>query len=309
MTIRRRNFLSMMAAAPLAANLTGLLAGCETPEPTKSSTFYVWVHGVFGITWMKPADPGKPANIRLVCPNLTAHSGGAHSYSIGRITATGEELYKLEKSGSSKSEYTFEGLKPGSEGSITPLKVGAPALHGTLHSDFDGYAFYLPSPSKIISLRSFFANFKCSGDCTSFPQGDMWLPMVHVFAYEDVTPEKVSLTSSASKKSVWGGKKSNHCHLFVEPENIQMEDEKYDAALKALRACFDKAEDISIEDREPCLRLDDVLGFCDDLREQFYLYEWRNQNPCSIGRAKNGGKPGEKTYKPQGCPQFWVIES
>jgi hypothetical protein len=310
MTIRRRNFLSMMAAAPFAASIAGLLDGCSSETPSQSSRYYVWAHGIVGISWTKPTDGTKPPGIRLVCPNLTAQSGGAHSYSVGRITGNGEDLYLLKKSGTSKSEYSFDGLTSSCNASATKLEVGSPSLHGALKNDFDGYVYYLPCPSKIIPLRSFFANFKCSGTCSDFPQGDMWLPMVHVFVYENVAPENVKLISNATKQAVWGGKKSNHCHLFVEPDDIHMEDEKYGAALKGLRECFEKTEDISIEDREPCLRLDDVSGFCNDLREQFYIYEWRNQSPCSIGKPKTdkNHKTGDKTYKPQGCPQFWVIE-
>jgi hypothetical protein len=307
MSIDRRNFLSMMAALPFTATVEEFLKKENSSTP-KSSKYYVWTHGVFGISWTKPTDTTKPPGIRLVCPNLTAQSGGAHSYYLGRITAGAEDLYSLKKSGSSKSEYRFEGLQSNCPGNATTLKVGSPSLHGTLKNDFDGYVYHLPCPTKTLGLRSFYANFKCSGACKDFPQGDMWLPMVHVFVYENVTPEKVKLISSATNQAVWGGKKSNHSHLFVEPDDIHMEDETYVAALKGLRECFEKTEDISIEEREECLRLDDVQGFCDDLREQYYLYEWRKQSPCSIGQMTQEAKPVRKTYKPQGCPQFWVIE-
>ena len=307
MTIRRRNFLSMMAAGPFTVSMAGLLDGCASENPSQSSTFYVWTHGIFGISWTKPTSGTKLPGIRLICPNLTAHSGGAHVYSVGRVTAKGSDMVSLKKTGSYKKEYRFDGLKSScSEKEVSPLPTsGLPPLNGTLKDDYDGYSYQLPCPSRIISLRGFYSKMSCSTAGNKIPQQPLRLPMVHVFAYENVMPESVQVISVDTNTAVWKGRKSNHLHLFVEPSDITIEKPDYTAPLKALLNCYNKIEDISIEQREPCLRLDNVLGFCEDLREQFYLYEWNGKSPCSIGKAGNGA---EDTFRPQGCPQFWVVE-
>ncbi len=302
MSFDRRSFLSMMAALPFTANINALVQGSEKKTPLKGSNFYVWTHGIFGMSWTKPENGSKPPGIRLVCPNLTTHSGGEHVYRVGRVSGKGSNLVHLKKAGSYKMEYRFKGLKPGCSTKEAPPPT---ALHGTLKDDYDGYSYQLPCPSRIISLRGFYSSLKCTTPNNKIPQQPQWLPMVHVFVYENVIPEGVRLVSNDAKKPVWNGSKSNHLHLFVEPSDISIEKPDYTAPLNALLSCYDNVEQITIDQLEPCLRLDDVSGFCDDLREQYYLYEWRHKSPCRIGKESCGAK---ETYRPQGCPQFWVVE-
>jgi len=85
MSIDRRNFLSMMAALPFTAKAEDLCQPYRVRMPPKAATnnFFVWVHGVFGMSWMKATSPGMFPTVELFCPTLKTRGTSTNTLSVG----------------------------------------------------------------------------------------------------------------------------------------------------------------------------------------------------------------------------------
>jgi hypothetical protein len=311
----RRNFLSMMAALPLVSAANSL-TGSKRHAP-ENGNFYVWVHGVFGISWIAPTQNNSEASIELFCPWLN-EEGNRHRYFVGRIIKADrpvdpgylpcglKEIVCTEYPAPStvQSNFKFYGLP--SSGTENPTGAdcdGFPYLHGSLAQPFSGYRFCLPNPTRILPLRGFRVRCKPSRG-SHFPRNPFVMPMCHVLVYENVDPHAVRVQRTDDNSWLWTGANSQHLHLFVEPVPVDKSGNGHDAdaSLKALLSSYCVAY-FDLVAKERCPRLDNVSDFCDDLEEQMFIYEWCDVNICgmqAVARVR-------ETFKPQGCPQFLFI--
>ena len=318
MSIGRRSFLSMMAALPLVSAAKSLAE--IQPSTLGPSNFYVWVHGVFGMSWIAPTPTTPLASVEIFCPSLY-ESGNCHRYFIGRITKAdrpvdlddlpcglieygyqnaGQNGGKTKKYETTRRNYSFCGLSKG--GDDNPIACdcdGFPVLSGTLRNDFDGYRFCLPNPQSVLPLRGFRVRCKPE-DGSHLPQNPFVLPMCHVLVYENVVPRHVKVQCTDDSSWLWKGGHSRHLHLFVEPASPESEGGGHDSS-KTLKTLLSNycAECFDLEAKERCPRFDNISDFCDDLEEQMFLYEWSGTNFCSAHPERT-----QATFKPQGCPQF-----
>jgi hypothetical protein len=315
MSIDRRNFLSMMAALPLVAKSDGWIpSSVVNASEDKKSDFYVWVHGVFGMTLLDPNKDNQNGTLRLVCPNLY-EAGNEHEYWVGRVKEFNTKpanVKPISKNSSEQKGYSFVGLPDTNVAKSAKGCPGFPTLCGTLKDKYDGYFFTLPRPTSFLALRGFSVEShrhkRIKGRVTRFS-----MPMVHVFRYENVVANQVRICSVENQQDVlWQNDDSVHLHLFVEPKPVEHNAKKREedslkhdpnATLEALRNCYNGIASFTLKGKEECPRLDNISGFCDDLKEQFFLYEWRQDTTCQVGPAGV-----QYTFTAQGCPQFWISE-
>ncbi len=205
----------------------------------------------------------------------------------------------------SGKNFQFLGLSQGKT-DPTPTECGGfPYLYGRLIEQFNGYRFTLPSPQMVLPLRRF--RVRCNPKAGShLPRNPFAMAMCHVLVYDGVSSKDVKVICTDTNQPLWKNGEANHLHLFVEPATTSEGEYEHDsnAALDALQSSYG-TERFGLESQELCPRLDNVSDFCDDLEEQFFIYEWSRVNVCAVTLSYRV----EHTFKPQGCPQFWITQT
>src|SRR5579864_8920793 len=78
MKVARRNFLSMLAAVPFMTSIESPASQCVQTNADVRTNFYVWIHGIFGITV-------QSSQILLISPKMITNDN-RHLYKVGRAT-------------------------------------------------------------------------------------------------------------------------------------------------------------------------------------------------------------------------------
>jgi hypothetical protein len=320
MKVARRNFLSMLAAVPFMSSFENLAGQCVQADPDVRKNFYVWIHGIFGITL-------QSSQILLISPKMITDDN-RHLYKVGRATGYDPSAAQINKNPycgtqdlAGEGTYLIDGLgplvPPSQQFSLDQrdiLNVTGTAQPNIL----DTFYFVLPYPKKLIPLRLFNTGIQAEGPT---PTNDPRLPnpgsvpLLHVFEYENVSPDKVQILQGGPGGSVFlKPGQSSHLHIYAEPDPACYEASaqcKHDpvVSFQKLQGRYTGLPTFRVQNNEAeCVRLSNILSIASDLREQFGLFEWFGQCQESFQPVVNPST-AQPTRGTMDCPQELVIES
>lgn len=312
MGISRRKLLALLAASPLLSNLKGW----SQPKPSaiQSKSFFIWLHGIFGIT----VEEDKTI---LVSPNLQDDKSNTHLYAVGRIikpnlnskpsTISTFEGIKEFKTIKDANKYVIQGLQPGPKATETDQREFAVFSNAELDPSANALFLDVPAPTRILPLRfqiTHAGSVPGSSTPPPFDVPDGLIPLLHVLEFENFNGSTVSVLpaqAAAGTAPLYQTEKGqHHLHIFAEPDPTcnDMTCHNGPEALKALISCYKGIPIFQFEPRVPDpAPLENILGFA-NIREQFSFLEWTNQSRYGFRSAG-----ARATSRPLDCPHFLVL--
>lgn len=314
MGITRRNALKMIAATSVVSQVSGW--GFSPSSKPTTSSFYIWLHGVFGITI-------EPERLVLVSPNFQDATDNKHVYAVGKVREVkkhpckptldvfeGIKQIKFENG----SRYTTRGLTGAQAG--TDLDKREFAIFKPEDAELDEAAkalfFELPLPARIRPLR-----FRRT-QVDEFESKIGALPLLHVLEYEKFDSSGVAVLSSKPNGRVLyaTSRGQRHLHIFAEPDPACRYDKDCsttaenchspEKTIDGLISCYKRLRSFKFQTPEEGLPpLTDVLGLSHDLREQFSLAEWLGYFRADFQSASP--KENQPTHQPSDCPLIIVL--
>ena len=306
MSFDRRSFLSMMAALPFTANAEKYLqAACGTEKAqSKTTDLYVWVHGIFGITYQEDG-------IVLVSPDLSTPRN-KHLHKIGRVTAYSKGRFEgVQDFMPGDYKVVISGYTPGHLPPVDTRDVLF--LKGSLLPYYSGqYYFRFPLPTAILPVRFMQAAVNGPSDPAN-PVGGL-SPFAHVLKFPNVPISNVKVERNSSDKKqirLWEETVGQHLHFFIE-QDPQCPDgdpcHSYQGSLAALLDCYQTKSSFVLSGDGSCAApLDNILSFADCLKEQLFLSEWAGK--CEVQFYE--GQPGPvyaETFAGHQCPHLLVAD-
>jgi len=316
MPISRRKLLTLLAASPLLSHFRGW--GQPDTGAIQSKSFFIWLHGVFGITVEKD-------RTILVSPNLQDDITNKHLYAVGRITRadvkknpvdiSAFEGIKEVKGIKKVNRYVIQGLQPSPAATDIDQRDFAKFSKAELDPSADALFFEVPRPTRILPLRfqeTLIAPPAGVTDKLPFSKSEGPVPLLHALQLENFVGSVVSALpaqAAAGTEPLHQTKAGeHHLHIFAEPDPSCHKANCHDGpkALGKLISCYKGIPTFRFEQRTPPpAPLENIVEFA-DTREQFGFSEWMNQFRYSFQSTVKPTSAAPTTGS-MDCPHLLVL--